>query len=73
MECYLENSHQKCCIGGLGVLDRSVVIYFIFLVVGVGDELFQLGDVFPGFSEVERAKVQIKGLILQILHSASDT
>ncbi len=46
---------------------------FILLVFRVGHELLQFGDIFPGFAKVERTKVEIKGLILKILHKESDT
>lgn len=36
-------------------------------VFGMLEELIQLGDVLPGFAQVEGAEILVEGLVLQIL------
>ncbi len=64
----MEGAHEEGGVGCFGVVIMSVMVDFIFFVVGMGDEFFEFGYVLPGFAKIERAEIHVKRFILEILN-----
>ena len=44
------------------------MVDFVLLIVGVGDELLQFGDILPSFADIERTEIHVERFVLKILH-----
>lgn len=64
---YLESAHEVGCVGGFFGVGGSIVVDLIALVLGVGHELFELSDVFPGFSKVEGSEIFVEVIVDEVL------
>lgn len=70
---YLESTHEIGRVGSFVRGHTGKVVDLIGFVLGMRKELFELSDVLPGFSEIERAKVLIEAVIEQILAERMNT
>ena len=64
---YLESTHEVGGVGSLVGSHAGKVVDLVALVLGVGEQLLELGDVLPGLPEVERAEVLVEAVVEQVL------
>lgn len=43
------------------------MVDLVVFVLGVGHQFFKLGDIFPGFAQVERSKIFVEVVIDEVL------
>ena len=69
----MEGTDQHGRVGRLLGLQTREVVDLVGLVVGVGEELLQLGYVLPGLPQIKRAEVLVEAVVGEVLSWASST